>query len=250
MMAGTSLRAEHLFHGTFADEYHFLKLICPQSLVMSEKVAQSVNAYRLEQREPRALTAFEIGTGTGITTQFILDALGEGSLTSVDNAPAMMIQAEAHLQEPLASGRLRLQRDDALHALIALPTESMDLVLSAYTVHNFLEGYRREVIKEIHRVLKPGGWFVNGDRYGVDDPAEHLKTIQDEVRGFFIAFREINRLDLLEQWVIHLLSDESEEHRMRLTAQIDGLQSIGFGPITVSDRHEVNALLIGKKPCR
>jgi ubiquinone/menaquinone biosynthesis C-methylase UbiE len=168
---------------------------------------------------------------------------------SIDNAPAMMVQAETHLKVHLVSGRLRLITDDALSALNALPSESMDLVLSAYTLHNFLEGYRREVLKEILRVLKPKGWFVNGDRYGVDDPAEHLKTIQDEVRGYFRVFREINRPDLLEQWVVHLLSDESDEHRMRLTASIAVMQSLGFGLTTVSDRHEVNTLLISRKPC-
>jgi len=245
----TPHRAEHLFHGAFADEYHFLKVICPLSLFMSERVGDSVVAFRSEQPELRSLSALEIGTGTGVTTQLILSALGEGSLISIDNAPAMMVQAETHLEEHLVSGRLRLITDDALSALYALPSESMDLVLSAYTLHNFLEGYRREVLKEILRVLKPKGWFVNGDRYGVDDPAEHLKTIQDEVRGYFRVFREINRPDLLEQWVVHLLSDESDEHRMRLTTSIDVMQSLGFGLTTVSDRPEVNTLLISRKPC-
>jgi hypothetical protein len=34
---------------------------------------------------------------------------------------------------------------------------SQDLVASAYTVHNFLETYRDQVLNEIFRVLRPSG---------------------------------------------------------------------------------------------
>jgi tRNA (cmo5U34)-methyltransferase len=87
---------------------------------------------------------------------------------------------------------------------------------SAYTVHNFLETYRDQVLTEIFRVLRSGGIFLNGDRYALDDTAEHTRLTQEEVRGYFKAFSAISRLDLLEQWVLHLFSDESADHNMRL----------------------------------
>lgn len=93
----------------------------------------------------------------------------------------------------------------------AAPAGSQDLVASAYTVHNFLETYRDQVLNEIFRVLRPSGIFVNGDRYALDDTAAHTRLMQDDVRRYFKVFSSINRFDLLEQWVLHLFGDESAD---------------------------------------
>jgi len=47
--------------------------------------------------------------------------------------------------------------------------------------HKFLDSYRAQVIAEIYRVLKLGGQFINGDRYGLDDILAHTQVIQKEV---------------------------------------------------------------------
>src|SRR5690606_17024727 len=109
----------------------------------------------------------------------------------------------------LEHGRLRLVENDALSHLRDTPSASVDIVATAYTLHNFLNGYRLRVLEEIFRVLKPGGIFVNGDRYALDDSLAHLQSIQDEVRQYFRTFTALNRIDLLEQWIVHLFSDES-----------------------------------------
>jgi len=96
-------------------------------------------------------------------------------------------------------------------------------------------------------VLKPGGLFVNGDRYAVDDAAEHLKNTQQEVKDYFRVFSEMNRIDLLEQWIVHLFSDESEEHIMRLGPALDAMTGIGFQDIRVNFRDGVNALVSAVK---
>ena len=79
---------------------------------------------------------------------------------------------------------------DALGFLRGLPDASLDVVSSNYAVHNFLDDYRREFLTEIFRVLKPGGLFVNGDRYAMDDRAAHLSATQAEVRSWFAKARD------------------------------------------------------------
>ena len=241
--------AEHLFHGALADEYHFLQRICPAAAEMSQRVGEYV-----EHLPPRpdgcALELLELGCGTGITTRHLLNSRDDLRIVSLDNAPAMLAQARVNLAEALANGRLELRESDALSALETLADDSMEVVASAYTLHNFLSGYRTRVLAEILRVLKPGGLFVNGDRYAIDEPAAHLQHTQEEVRGYFRVFLEMQRPDLLKQWVVHLFSDESEEHLMRLHPALEEMVALGFAEVRVNFRNGVNALVSGRKPWR
>lgn len=119
---------------------------------------------------------------------------------------------------------------------------------SAYTLHNFLDTYRNEVIQEVFRILTPGGQFINGDRYGLDDVSKHTRTIQDEVSGYFKVLTQINKLDVLEHWIVHLFSDESENHVMRESVALKQLRDAGFSGINLTHRLEVNALVTATKP--
>ena len=239
--------AEHLFKGPIAEEYGMLKLICPAAAAMSLRVAEFAGSWVPPYPEAR-LNLLEIGCGTGVTTSCLLDSRGDVQIESVDNAPAMLSQARQNLAPALAAGHLRLVENDALSHLNSIQDASVDIVASAYTLHNFLHGYRRRVLEEVWRVLKPGGLFVNGDRYAVDDAAEHLKNTQEEVRGYFRVFNEMKRQDLLEQWIVHLFSDESEEHIMRLRPALDAMAEIGFQNIEQHFREGVNALISASKP--
>lgn len=242
-------QAEQLFHGALADEYHFLLRICPAAAEMSRRVGEWVG--RLPPRpDGRSLELLELGSGTGITTRHLLNSRDDLRILSVDNAPAMLAQARENLAEALAKGRLELRESDALSALETLADDSVEVVASAYTLHNFLSGYRSRVLAEILRVLKPGGVFVNGDRYAIDEPAEHLRQTQEEVRGYFRVFLAMRRPDLLEQWVVHLFSDESEEHLMRLQPALGEMAELGYADLHTHHRDGVNALVSGRKPWR
>ncbi len=224
-----------------------LALICPSAAEMSRRVGSFVGEwtppYPVEQ-----LQVLEIGCGTGVTTTCLLAGREDIFIESVDNAPAMLAQARQNLAEALAAERLRLVENDALSHLLTLPDASVDIVASAYSLHNFLHGYRQRVLEQIWRVLKPGGLFVNGDRYAIDDAAEHLKNTQQEVGGYFRVFNELNRPDLLEQWIVHLFSDESEEHIMRLRPALETMTAIGFQNVKLHFRDGVNALVGAVKP--
>lgn len=238
--------AELLFDGPIADEYNLLKLICPPAAEISRRVGEFVGAWVPPYFCSR-LNLLEIGCGTGITTMHLAACRDILEIVSVDNAPAMLSQARQNLARELDNGRLSLIEMDALSYLLELPDASVDVVASAYTLHNFLNGYRRRVLEEILRVLKPGGLFVNGDRYAIDDAAEQLKNTQEEVKDYFRIFLEMNRPDLLEQWVVHLFSDESEEHIMHLKPALEAMAEIGFHDIACHFRESSNALVSARK---
>jgi ubiquinone/menaquinone biosynthesis C-methylase UbiE len=237
---------ERPFSGPIGKEYEKLRLICPEAADMSRRVGEFLADW-VRVREGR-LKVVELGCGTGITTTAILSALGENPLVAVDPEPTMLAQARVNLFAWVKQGQLSLIEDDALSYLQTLPDASQDSVVSAYTLHNFVEDYRNQVLQEVYRLLLPGGLFVNGDRYALDDNGAHTRQIQEEARRYFAVFGKMGRIDLLEEWIVHLFGDESPDRVMRLSAALRTLSSIGFEPVAVHYRHGVNALVSAEKP--
>jgi ubiquinone/menaquinone biosynthesis C-methylase UbiE len=234
-----------MFSSVIGQDYQMLKLICPVATEMSRLVGEVVGAYCQAQNIP--LTAVELGGGTGITTLAILSASEHLKVLSIDNEPTMQNQAKQNLRDWVAAGRLSFSGHDALSALQGLASDTVDILASAYTLHNFHADYRRLVLAEIYRVLKPGGKFVNGDRYALDDITAHTRNTQREVGGYFKVLTEINRLDLLEHWIVHLFNDESENHVMRESVALTQMAEAGFREIELLQRMEVNALVTAVK---
>jgi tRNA (cmo5U34)-methyltransferase len=236
---------DSLFSGVIGQDYEMLKLICPLMTEMSRLVGEAVRHYPASQDK---LSIVELGGGTGITTLALLSARENSHIASIDNEPTMQNQAKQNLKAWHEKGLVTFYNQDALSALQAMPTASVDIVASAYTLHNFLNGYRQDVIRECFRILKPNGQFINGDRYAFDDIFQHTRAIQEEVAGYFKVLTNINRLDLLEHWIVHLFSDESENHVMRETTALQQLRDCGFSDIGLIHRMEVNALVTAVKP--
>jgi ubiquinone/menaquinone biosynthesis C-methylase UbiE len=234
-----------MFSTTIVQDYDMLKLICPLAVEMNRLVGLTVSAYP-NGTEP--LSIVELGGGTGITTLTLLTANDSAQILSIDNQASMQAQAKKNLHAWLASERLNFCTNDALSALQNIASNSVDIVATAYTLHNFVHDYREQVHKEIFRVLKPTGQFINGDRYALDDIDEHTRLTQQDASHFFKVLIEANKLDLLQQWILHLLSDESENHVMRESIALKQLQDSGFIDIQLSHRLDVNALVTATKP--
>jgi len=236
---------EAMFSGVIGQEYDTLKLICPLAARMSQLVGEAVAEFCTQKTE--AIQVLELGGGTGITSLSLLLAHESITVLSVDSEPTMQNQAKKSLKAWADKGRISFDGRDALSVLKGLDSNSLDIVASAYTLHNFLDSYRAEVVHEIYRVLKAGGQFINGDRYGLDDISTHTRVIQQEVSGYFKALVAINKLDVLEHWIVHLFSDESENHVMRESFSLQQLSDLGFINVDLTHRCEVNALVKASK---
>jgi ubiquinone/menaquinone biosynthesis C-methylase UbiE len=236
-----------LFSGAIGKDYETLKLICPLATEMSRWVGHYVGQYASATKGGN-LTVVELGGGTGITTLSILTSRADLAVISIDNEPIMQNQAKENLKEWVAARKLEFCGNDALSALRGIEENSIDIVASAYTIHNFEQDYRDAVIKEIFRVLKPAGQFINGDRYALDDVKAHTRSVQEEIGGYFKVLIGKNKLDVLEQWIVHLFNDESQNHIMRETAALEQLAVAGFISIELKHRMGVNAVVTACKP--
>jgi tRNA (cmo5U34)-methyltransferase len=235
---------ENLFAGPIGEEYQVLQKMCPNAALLPQKLAQTLRAAAPGAR----LDGLEIGCGTGVSASPVLEANAGLALLAVDSSPQMLAQARRNLAALETAGRISFVEDDALAFLRAQPTGRFDVVVSNYAIHNFLSDYRRLVLNEAFRVLKPGGMFLNGDRYALDDRAAHLELTQATVRDWFKTFGEMQRYDLLEDWVAHYFSDESPDHIMYLTPGLAELKEIGFVTVETLYREGVDTLVSARKP--
>ncbi len=236
---------DSLFSGVMGEDYELIKLICPLAIELSRLVGEKISQLP-QTKEP--LQVVELGGGTGITTLSILSTPIDAHVISIDSEPTMQNQAKQNLKAWEEEGKLMFCCQDALSALNQMATASADVVASVYTLHNFRDIYREEVIPEIFRVLKPGGLFINGDRYALDDKLEQTRLVQQEISGYFKVLLDVNRPDLLEHWIIHLFNDESENHVMRQSFSLLQLHEAGFSDIELTHRMAVNALVMAYKP--
>ena len=235
------------FNGSLAAEYDLLRLMCPNSIKLAAMIGDKISHIG---SGPKSINGFEIGCGTGICTHYLFKSNENINLTAVDNSSHMLSQAKHSLEQELVAGKLKLIENDALAQLKLTPSQSLDFVASNYAIHNFDNSYRQQTLSEILRILKPGGIFINGDRYAYDDTIHQLKETQQLIREWFRLFKKIDRIDLLEDWVAHLLSDESPHILMRFNYSINQLKELGFNEINVDFREGVDTLICAYKPSR
>ena len=72
---------------------------------------------------------------------------------------------------------------DILKFLESCEDDSFDAFASVYTLHNFTPDFRKKVIGLIAKKLKPGGIFINGDKYA-ESKELHAKDLANEIKNF------------------------------------------------------------------
>ena len=117
---------------------------------------------------PRSI--LDLGIGSGLSAQRVLEALPEAKLLGVDASSEMLAAAEATLDPErtrLQSGRLEEP----------LPDGPFDLVMSMLAVHHLDGPGKADLFARIASVLETGGRFVLGDLVVPADPANVVTPI-------------------------------------------------------------------------
>lgn len=236
---------ERRFSGLLAEEYELITLAYPEFESFQRRMIDVIVA-----EAPDAERFLEIGTGNGFTTRMIMD-IPDAAVISIDNDPHMVAQARLHLSDyesgPADRGRLTIEEADALEFLRREEEGRYDVVVSAFTLHNMERDYRERVEREIFRALKPGGLFVNADKYAPDDE-ERFDELVNQVERFFDAFVPRGKFDLLQRWVVHNIADQSPRYVMRASESIGRLKTVGFDAIHIGERTHMQAMLRARKP--
>ncbi len=99
----------------------------------------------------------DICCGTGSTTAIIAPEVDQGHVIGVDLSPDMLVVAQKKVVAPWVSFQLA--------SIDALPfsDNSFDHVICSYGLHEIPGDIRTAALKEVSRVLKPGGKFLTLD---------------------------------------------------------------------------------------
>lgn len=102
--------------------------------------------------------ALDVGCGRGVSTEVLASQLGPAEIHAFDVDPVAVGRARRRLDGRVPAVR-RVSVADA--TAIDEPADSFDTVFELFVIHN-IPGWRR-AIREVARVLRPGGRFYFGE---------------------------------------------------------------------------------------
>jgi ubiquinone/menaquinone biosynthesis C-methylase UbiE len=124
------------------------------------------------------LEVLDVGAGYGVVSEEVLQAFPAARITLQDYSRPMLDRARQRLADH--SGRLRYVLCDLVDP--SWPQEvggPFDLAISAIAIHNLRDPEKIfACYRAIHDLLKPGGCFLNCDRF-VEGVEPHLAALRD-----------------------------------------------------------------------
>lgn len=146
----------------------------------------------------------EIGCGTGLTTEKLVEAMPDAKIHAVDSDANMIAEA----RERLSNSNVNFDHVDIFQIMHEFREECFDGIVSGYCFHNMLPIHRLELFSGFKRILKKGGIIVTGDKIARDNPLEHWDDLKEAIERFS-KMCEMGRSDLKELWTSHYLYDDS-----------------------------------------
>ncbi|HET9627364.1 MAG TPA: class I SAM-dependent methyltransferase [Kofleriaceae bacterium] len=165
--------------------------------VMRRQVIPPITQF-VREADRRDLRLLDVACGTGRTLHQIAQAHPGLRLYGVDLSPAYIREARKRLAD-LPEVALAVENAEALPYADA----TFDVVTSVYLFHELPRNARRNVVREMFRVLRPGGLLVIEDSAQLTESAE----IGTALRAFPGEFHEPFYNDYLEDDLGALLAE-------------------------------------------
>jgi ubiquinone/menaquinone biosynthesis C-methylase UbiE len=170
--------------------------------VMRRQIIPPITEWVRGHGAPERVKLVDIGCGTGRTLHQIARAHPGLRLHGVDLSPAYIRLARKRLEHV---GELTLAVDNAE----ALPwaDATFDIATSVYMFHELPRNARRNVVREMFRVVRPGGIVVLEDSAQLSESPQLAPVLHDFPREFHEPFYE----DYLEDDLQALLTEAGFE---------------------------------------
>jgi len=233
---------EERFSGVLGSEYNLFERSIPWHEEFQNKISEEIKIYCFNIQGNEAIKVFEAGCGTGITTVRILGADKRIQVIALDNEDKTLKQAEEVLKD--FQDRINFVKEDISKYLENIEENSLDIFASAYVIHNLLPEYREKMFREVSRVLKVGGLFINGDKYARNNNDQQIVDLEDQIKNFDI-YDKMGRSDLKSEWIRHYNEDE----KIKITENEQGeiLKNFGFSNIKTVFRKRMEAIITAVK---
>jgi len=186
-------------------DYDYFLYSARHGFWLQAAAAKKVAEY-CEQRVGEPVTAWEIGVGTGLTTEHILRANKDVRVVACDISQKMLDAAEQNIGH---DDRVELVLVDALDFIEQHPVLSLDVVVNGFGLHNLQKDHRDATMLAIADRLKPGGIFVWPDKIARDDEVAHYQAMIEQMNAFSIFLKpHIDKPDVFVEWMKHYRDDD------------------------------------------
>jgi ubiquinone/menaquinone biosynthesis C-methylase UbiE len=166
--------------------------------VMRRQVIPPITRFLRAQPAGEAPRILDLGCGTGRTLHQLARAHPRARLYGADMSPAYIKRARKRLIE-LDDVTLAAENGEAL----PWADGTFDVVTSTYMFHELPRNARRNVLREMFRVVRPGGLVVLEDSAQVSESPE----LADVLRNFPVEFHEPFYADYLEDDLAGILAE-------------------------------------------
>lgn len=119
--------------------------------------------------EKDAPSVLDLGAGTGLMSNFILQKYPKSKLTLIDLSDGMLEIARARFSDH--SNIKYIASDYTKFDYI----EQYDLVISSLSIHHMIDPEKKELFKKLYSIMTPGSIFINVDQ--VLGKTEYLETL-------------------------------------------------------------------------
>ena len=220
------------FSGKIGEEYDLFEKVDPTYMEMERPLGRLVATLIEDVMEPIVL---ELGCGTGITTREILDVNDKANVIAVDNEPVMIEQAKLNLRK--YGGRVEFVLADMCDV-----EYEVDVVASAFALHNLHYRRREKLLKNIYQMVRRG--FVNADKIASDSFRQHMIDFEWQLKQFEY-YDSIGKPELREEWERHYVEDNRPELIQYEAELLRVMRDIGF-KAEVKYRKRMGAIVVGK----
>ena len=166
----------------------------------------------------------DLGTGDGRLLALVKSELAptETKSVAIDFSPAMLEAAGKRFAEDSSVTIVPHNLDDPLPTL-----DKFDAVVSCFAIHHLVHERKRELYREIHGLLNPGGVFCNLDH--VASPTQRLHQEFLHHIGYTVE------------------TEDPSNKLLDLDTQLQWLREIGFVDMDCHWKWRELALLVGRR---
>ncbi len=196
-----------------------------------------VTAFEIAKKYKDGDRVLEIGCGQGDSTVPVLERTG-ANLDLLDVSPTMIETAKEKLTT--YQDRTSFVCEDAYEYLkIADP---YDTIFSCWTIHNFPNSERLELLKLAYQNLTDDGMLVIAEKiYPENADLEKMLDHQNK------RYRYMTSDKAREEMIAHEIQDTTDLYRIDEDEITKQLKEIGFSRVEIADRVERDAVLVAYK---
>lgn len=156
----------------------------------------------------------DLGTGTGLLSEFVMQKVESASLFLLDESPDMLSKAQKRLAQYNPKIFIQPMTEP-------LPAGMFNAVISSLAIHHLLDNDKRDLFKRIYQSLAPGGIFINGEQILGSNEWQQQLYEDMHLNGARALGSSEDEIRAAQERMTH-------DHCSTLADQISWLREIGF----------------------